>query len=86
MYLRPSQGLPGSILATLITLPFSRASTVVYGLDTSNVKVDFLRPFDTWDLAKTGDSQSQQTLADVTLVMPVEKSSWKIADLTVSGA
>lgn len=61
-------------------------STTVYGLDTSNVKVDFLRPFDTWDLAKTGDSVSQQTLADVTLVMPVEKSSWKIADLTVSGA
>lgn len=57
-------------------------STTVYGLDMSNIKVDFLRPFDTYDLARTGDSVSQQTIADVTLVTPVEKCHWKIADLT----
>lgn len=59
--------------------------TTVYGLDMENIQVDFLRPFDTFDLAKTGDSESQETLADVTLVTPAEKCHWKIADLTVAG-
>lgn len=60
-------------------------STTVFGLDLDNVQVDFLRAFQTFDLAKTGDSTSEETLADVTLVTPVEKCHWKIADLTADG-
>lgn len=60
-------------------------ATNVYGLDLDKFSVDFLRPFETFPLAKTGDSTSEETLADVTLVAKVEKSSWKIADLTPTG-
>lgn len=60
-------------------------STVVYGLDVSELQLDFLRPFEKIALARTGDSESEETLADVTLVSTSEKCHWKIADLTATG-
>jgi len=56
--------------------------TNVYGLDLSEIKVAYLRPFQSTPLAKTGDSMKEQLLVDATLVVEAEKACFKIADLS----
>mgnify|MGYP003608675689 CR=1 FL=1 len=56
--------------------------TNVYGLDHSELQVVYLRPFQSKDIAKTGDSEKQQILVDCTLRAEAEKTCFKIADLS----
>lgn len=56
--------------------------TNVYGLDLSEIKMTYLRPFQSSPLGKTGDSDKEQILVDVTLKVDAEKACFKIADLT----
>jgi hypothetical protein len=44
--------------------------------------VAYLRPFQTIDLAKTGDSEKRQILAEYALVAKQEAASGIVADLT----
>lgn len=56
--------------------------TNVFGLDLSEIKVSYLRPFNSQPLAKTGDSVKEQLIVDATLVVEAEKACFKIADLS----
>lgn len=56
--------------------------TNVFGLDTSEIKIAYLRPYQSAPLAKTGDSIREQCLVDATLRLEAEKACFKIADLT----
>lgn len=57
-------------------------STNVYGLDLDEIKIAYLRPFQSTPLAKTGDSIREQVLVDATLRVEAEKACFKISDLT----
>ena len=57
-------------------------STNVYGLDTSEIKVAYLRSFFSKSLGDTGDNQKQQVIVDCTLRVENEKACFKIADLS----
>lgn len=57
-------------------------STNVYGLELDDIKIAYLRPFQSTPLAKTGDSIREQVLVDATLRVEAEKACFKIADLT----
>jgi hypothetical protein len=52
--------------------------------DTEMWSTAYLRPFQTMDLAKTGDATKRLLLTEWTLVAKNEKANAKIADLTVS--
>lgn len=56
--------------------------TNVFGLELSEIKVAYLRPFMSTPLAKTGDSNKEQILVDATLRVEAEKCCFKIADLS----
>ena len=56
--------------------------TNVFGLDMGEIKVSYLRPFQSTPLAKTGDSMKEQLLVDATLVVEAEKACFKISDLS----
>lgn len=56
--------------------------TNVYGLDLSEIKMAYLRPFFSEKLGKSGDSNKEQVIADATLRVEAEKACFKIADLT----
>lgn len=56
--------------------------TNVYGLDPSEIKIAYLRGFQSTPLAKTGDSEKQQILVDCTLRVEAEKACFKLADLS----
>ena len=58
------------------------SGTDVFGVDLAEVKVVYLRPYMSKPLGKTGDSEREQVLLDVTLRVDQEKSSFKISDLT----
>lgn len=62
---------------------FSRDRTV-FVLDMDYWAVAYLRNFRTWDLAKTGDADRKQLLAEYCLVSKQEAASGKIADCTTS--
>jgi len=53
-------------------------------LDKSMWEVKTLRPFQTHELSKTGDSEKLQLLVEYTLCSKQEKASGLVADLTVS--
>ena len=57
-------------------------STNVFGLDLSEIKIAYLRPYMSTPLAKTGDSMKEQCLVDATLRVEAEKACFKIADLS----
>ena len=57
-------------------------STTVYGLNTDYGSMDYLDGFQSQPLAKTGDSEKEQVLVDVTLRLDSENVHFKIADLT----
>ena len=62
---------------------FSRARTALV-LDFEYLKVGYLRPFSTHKLAKTGDSDRVQLLAEYTLVVGNQAAEGAVADLTTS--
>lgn len=57
-------------------------STNVFGLDTSEIKIAYLRPFFSKKLGDSGDSSKEQIIVDATLRVEAEKANFKIADLT----
>jgi len=57
-------------------------STLVYGLDLSEIKMAYLRPFFSQKLGASGDSVKEQVIVDVTLRLEAEKACFKIADLS----
>jgi len=57
-------------------------STMAFGLDPDYIDVVYLRPFNSWELAKTGDNTAQQVLVDATLRVTSEMCQVKFADLT----
>ena len=72
-----------SDFGTLKIVPnrFQRARTA-FVLESEKWKVAYLRPFQTEDLAKTGDSEREQVLVDATLRVTSEVACFKIDDLT----
>lgn len=62
---------------------FQRDRTL-FVLDMEYWTVAYLRPFTQFPLAKTGDSDQRQILAEYTLVSRQQASSGKVADLTTS--
>ena len=57
-------------------------STNVYGLDLSEIKIAYLRPFQSTKLGRSGDYEREQILVDATLRLESEKACFKIADLS----
>lgn len=53
-------------------------------LDKSMWELKYLRPFNQWELSKTGDSEKRQLLVEFTLCSRQEKASGLVADLTTS--
>jgi len=53
-------------------------------VDTEMFATGFLRPFQTQELAKTGDAEKRLLLAEWTLVSKNEAASSTLADLTTS--
>lgn len=74
-----------SDFGTLKIVPnrFSRDRTALV-LDPEYLGIAYLRPFSTHKLAKTGDSDRVQLLAEYTLVIGNEASQGVVADLTTS--
>lgn len=62
---------------------FSRSRDALL-LDTEYAKVAYLRPFDTWDLAKTGSSIRKQVETEWTLEVCNPDAHGIVADLTTS--
>jgi hypothetical protein len=62
---------------------FQRGRTVLV-LDMDYLGVAFLRNMEMYDLAKTGDSEKKQLIAEYTLVVKNEKASGKVTDTTTS--
>jgi hypothetical protein len=62
---------------------FSRDRSALV-LDPEYAAVSYLRPFETNDLAKTGDSEKKQILVEYTLEMRNEAAHGVAADLTTS--
>jgi hypothetical protein len=53
----------------------------VLGLDTDYIDMAYLRPFNSKELAKTGDSMKEQVLVDATLRVTSEVCQFKIDNL-----
>ncbi len=68
---------------TFVANRFSRTRDVLC-LDMSKWKLAFLRPFQSWDLAKTGDTERKQILVEYTLQASQQKASGIVADLATS--
>lgn len=62
---------------------FSRSRSALY-VEPSMWEARYLRPFKVNTLAKTGDSDKRQLIAEVTLCSKNEKASGVVSDLTVS--
>jgi len=62
---------------------FMRTSVALV-LDMDYWEVAYLRPFTQFPLAKTGDSEKRQMLAEYTLVSRNEAASGKVTSLTTS--
>lgn len=57
-------------------------STTVYGLNPDYGDIVYLRGFEQNALAKTGDNEKKQILADATVRLTSEQAHFKLADLT----
>ena len=60
-------------------------SNTILGINPESNKLAYLRPWKKWKLAKTGDSESEQLLCEVTLQVKSHRDQGKIADLTLTG-
>lgn len=56
--------------------------TDVFGIDLSELKVVYLRPYFSKPLGRTGDNEKEQVMLDATIRVEQEKSSFKISDLS----
>lgn len=54
----------------------------VYGLDKSELKAVYLRPYKSHPLGRSGDTEREQCLLDASLRVEAEKACFKIADLS----
>ena len=63
-------------------IPNSDNDDVAFLLDTEMAAISYLRPFQTIELAKTGDSETTQLLVEYTLEVKNEAAHGIIADLT----
>ena len=70
-------------LCSLVPSRFTPAAQV-YVLDTSTWSVDYLRPIQMTTLAKTGDSERRQILAEYTLAAQSPEANAKIHTTTTS--
>lgn len=68
---------------TIIPSRFNRDKTVCV-LDMDYWALEYLRPFQQFELAKTGDSEKREMLCEVTLVSRNEAASGKITSLATS--
>lgn len=68
---------------SIVPSRFNRDKTVCV-LDMDYWALEYLRPFQTFDIAKTGDSDKKQMLVEVTLVSRNEAASGKITSLATS--
>lgn len=68
---------------TIVPNRFQRARDA-HVLDFEHVSVDYLRPFQTVELAKTGDAEKRLMLAEYGLKVNNEKALGLVADLTTS--
>lgn len=57
-------------------------STTVFCLDMKTWKVDYLRPFQTIDIAKVGDAERRMILAEYTLVAKSPRANTKITNVS----
>jgi hypothetical protein len=57
-------------------------ASTVYGLNVEYGDIAYLRGFQSYDLAKTGDSIKKQVLVDCTVRLTSEMAQFKISDLT----
>ena len=57
-------------------------TTVVLGLDMSSWSLDFLRPFQTIDIAKVGDAERRMLLAEYALVCKTPTANFKVTAVT----
>lgn len=57
-------------------------STQIFALDPDYLDVVYLRPFNSWELGKSGDNTRQQALVDATIRATSENCHVKYADLT----
>jgi hypothetical protein len=57
-------------------------STNVFGLSLDEIKIAYLRPYQSKPLGPSGDSTREQCLVDATLRVEAEKACFKIADLS----
>lgn len=57
-------------------------STMIFALEPDYLDAVYLRPFNSWALGKSGDSDAQQVLVDATFRARSENSSVKFADLS----
>lgn len=57
-------------------------STQVFALDPDYLDAVYLRPFNSWELGKSGDNTRQQVLVDATIRATAENVHVKYADLT----
>lgn len=57
---------------------------MIYFIDPEYIKIPMLRNFQSWDLAKTGDSIRKQILVEYTLEVCNEKAHAAVYDLTTS--
>lgn len=62
---------------------FCRARTALF-VDPDMVSMDVLRDYQSWDLAKTGDTMKKQIVVEYTLKVNNEKAHGVAADLTTS--
>ena len=61
-------------------------TNTAYVLDYDKIKLGQLRPFQTTELARVGDSEQWQILTQVTLIVGQESTLGAIRDLTATGA
>jgi hypothetical protein len=68
--------------AVKIRLNRYASTTVVLGLDMSSWSLDFLRPFQTVDIAKVGDAERRMLLAEYALVCKTPTANFKSTAVT----
>src|SRR5690606_30051582 len=61
-------------------------TNTAYVLDYDKIALGQLRPFQTTELARVGDSEQHQLLTELTLIVGQESTLGAIRDLTASGA
>lgn len=75
--------VPNRVMGGIAT---AGCTNTAYVLDYDKIKLGQLRPFQTTELARVGDSEQWQILTQVTLIVGQESTLGAIRDLTATGA